>query len=216
MTAALDLLKDSPALGPLAPAHLDALARLASLKTFAAGETIFRQGAAAEACFLLAAGTVDMVFRPAEDSGAQGDRGMPPETVHLRQFDDPGRLLGWSALLAPFRYRATVTARKQTQLLVLERKVLDEYIDANPAFGVALLERVIWILGNRLRETRIRLVARRYEREIMAIRALLDQSAELLHVDSPLHKIPYYLENRLTIADAFQALEHDRANGDAQ
>ena len=212
---ALDLLKDSPALGPLAPAHLDALARLASFESFEPGETIFRQGAAAEACFLLAAGTVDMDFEPSTDEGAPGDRVTPAETIHLRQFDDPGRLLGWSALLAPFRYRATVTARVPTRVLVLQRTDLDAAIDADPTLGVALLERVIWILGNRLRETRIRLVARRYEKEVMAIRALLEQSAELLHVDSPLHKIPYYLENRLTVADAFQALELVRAHGDA-
>lgn len=216
MKSALELLCESSALGSLAAEHLQYLADRLWTRSLDAGEVMFRQGTAAEACFLLLSGKVVMSFEPAQaDGGQEADR-FAPETLQLRQFDDSGRLLGWSALLEPFRYRATVTAMEPTQVLVLERKVLDDYAAARPDFGVALLERIISILGNRLRETRVRLVAQRYEREIMAIRALLDQSAEQLHVDSPLHKIPYYLENRLTVADAFQALELVRAHGDEQ
>ncbi len=216
MTSVLESLRASPALGSLPGEHLRFLAERARVKTFEVGETIFEQDAPAAACFLLLAGKVDMSYRHSWDDGARSDRPQPHEMIHLRQFDDPGRLLGWSALLAPFRYRAKVTALERTQVLVFKRKVLDAYADAHPDFGVALLERIIWILGNRLRESRIRLVAQRYEKEIMAIRTLLDQTAEQLHVDSPLHKLPYYLENRLTIADAFQALELVKVHGDQQ
>lgn len=214
MKSTLEILRDSPALGTLDPVHLDFLAQRAWIRSFDRGAPIFEQGVPATACFVLLAGKVLMSFRPPDDDAARDGGQPPPEPVPLREYDDPGRLLGWSALLAPFRYRATVTALAPTQVLVFEREVLDQYTEAHPDFGVALLERVIWVLGNRLRETRIRLVARRYETEVTAIRALLDQSAEQLHVDSPLHKIPYYLENRLTIADAFQALELVKAHGD--
>ena len=40
---------------------------------------------------------------------------------------------------------------------------------------------------------RVGLVARRYAKETLAVRAMLDQAAETLHVSSPLHKIPYLL-----------------------
>ena len=70
------------------------------------------------------------------------------------------------------------------------------------------------MLGNRLREARIRLVASRYEKEALAIRALLEQSASQLSVKSPLHKLPIYLESRLTLSDAFQTLELLRKHGD--
>jgi hypothetical protein len=76
------------------------------------------------------------------------------------------------------------------------------------------MSQILWVLGNRLRETRIRLVVSRYEREALAIRALLDQSASQRSVTSPLHKIPVYLESRLTLTDAFQTLELLRAHGD--
>jgi hypothetical protein len=76
------------------------------------------------------------------------------------------------------------------------------------------MTRILWVLGNRLRETRIRLVASRYEKEALAIRALLEQSASQLSVKSPLHKLPIYLESRLTLSDAFQTLELLRKHGD--
>ena len=76
------------------------------------------------------------------------------------------------------------------------------------------MTRILWVLGNRLREARIRLVASRYEKEALAIRALLEQSASQLSVKSPLHKLPIYLESRLTLSDAFQTLELLRKHGD--
>jgi len=211
----LELLLDSPVLGTLASEHLRSLAQRARIMSFEAGESIMRQGAPADACFVLLAGKVAMSFRPADGNTMPDSGHARQDLLHLRDYDDTGRLLGWSALLEPYRYRATIVALEPTQVLVLERHVLEKHMAAHPEFAVALMERIIWVLGNRLRETRIRLVARRYEKEVTAIRALLDQSAELLRVDSPLHKIPYYLENRLTVADAFKALELVMAHGDA-
>ena len=76
------------------------------------------------------------------------------------------------------------------------------------------MTRILWVLGNRLREARIRLVASRYEKEALAIRALLEESASQLSVKSPLHKLPIYLESRLTLSDAFHTLELLRKHGD--
>ena len=72
MKSALELLKDSPALGTLAPEHLRFLAQRTWIRTFEEGEAVFEQGAAAEACYLLVAGKVVMSFRPSEDDGVRG------------------------------------------------------------------------------------------------------------------------------------------------
>lgn len=212
MCAVLDLLKDTPTLGSLAPEHLAFLAKQATLKDYLPGERVFEQSAPADACYMLLSGKVLLSFQPVASTGGESEG--PPATLPLRQFEDPGRLLGWSAMVAPFRYRASVTALAPTKLAVFEKVILDSYIEAQPEFGINLLERIIWVLGNRLRETRIRLVAQRYQKEVTAIQTLLDQSAAQLRVDSPLHKIPYYLQNRLTIADAFRTLELVTAHGD--
>ncbi len=114
-----------------------------------------------------------------------------------------------------YHYRDTATAIEDTRLLVFERKWLERRAEENPEFGVELMKRILWVLGNRLRDTRIRLVASSYEKEALAIRALLEQSASQLSVKSPLHKLPIYLESRLTLSDAFQTLELLRKHGEA-
>ncbi len=216
MRSTLEFLTDTPTLGWLLPDQLEFLAEHARLERYKEGQRIFEQGRPADACYTLAEGKVVLSFHlPDGPDGPEGTVVAPQKETQLREFDDPGRLLGWSsAMVEPHRYRATLTAVKPTRLLVIERRALDRLIEADPAFGVALMERIIWVLGNRLRETRTRLVAQRYDAEVVAIQSLLDQSSEQLHVDSPLHKIPYYLRNRLTVGDAFQALELVKAHGD--
>lgn len=76
------------------------------------------------------------------------------------------------------------------------------------------MRRVLHAIGSRVRFTRVRMVAQRYGTQTQAMRTLLDQAAETLPVSSPLHKIPYLLENRLTLSDAFHALQMTRAHGD--
>jgi hypothetical protein len=57
-------------------------------------------------------------------------------------------------------------------------------------------------------------VARRYDDVVVAIRDLLEQNGTQLIVTSPLHKLPYYLQHRLTLADAFHTLDLLRLHGD--
>lgn len=211
MESIFDLLNETQAFGALTSAQLEFLANEARVERYEKGKRIIEQDHPAATCYVLIAGKVAMSFHPPADSGEDPRR--PQQELLLRQFDDPGRLLGWSAMVDPHVYRATLTALEPTRVLALDRAVLERRIETDPEFGVALMERIIWVLGNRLRETRIRVVAQRYSTEVTAIEALLDQSAEVLPVDSPLHKLPYYLKNRLTIADAFQALEVVKAHG---
>jgi len=212
MQSAFDLLNETQAFGALTPAQLEYLAENARVERYEKDQKIIEQAHPAETVHVLVAGKVAMSFQPTAVSEEAQRR--PQQELLLRQLDDAGRLLGWSAMVDPHVYRATLTALEPTRVLALDRTVLERRIEVDPEFGVALMEQIIWVLGNRLRETRIRVVAQRYSTEVTAIKALLDQSAELLPVDSPLHKIPYYLKNRLTIADAFQALEVVKAHGD--
>ena len=178
----------------------------------AAEKVILRENEPAEALFMIVAGKVRLSF---ETSEGLHKPGMPRDDhVLIRTLTEPGRVIGWSALVEPYHYRDTATAIEDTHLLVFERQWLERRAEENPEFGVELMTRILWVLGNRLRETRIRLVASRYEKEALAIRALLEQSASQLSVKSPLHKLPIYLESRLTLSDAFQTLEVLRKHGD--
>ncbi len=179
--------------------HFSASARF---DTFAAGEVLFSQGGNATDLHLLIEGKVGLYY----GEGAQ--------RVFLRSIAGVGDPLGWSALVDPKRYRVTGIALTPTQTLAISSEELERYGESNPRFGMELMRKVLWVGGNMLRSTRIRLVASRYQKESLAVRALLEQSAESLHVTSPLHKIPYLLEHRVTLADAFHTLELVQAHGD--
>jgi CRP-like cAMP-binding protein/1-acyl-sn-glycerol-3-phosphate acyltransferase len=180
------------------------LAHQAHVLKVAAGETLFERGKVAHHLYLVIEGRIGFVADDAH--GAQG--GM------LRTLGGLGEPLGWSALVDPRRYRDTCVALGPARLLAIPNMPLEQLCEDEPDFGIALFRRVLQLIGSRLRAIRVGLVARRYAQEALTIRAMLDQAAESLHVSSALHKIPYLLENRLTLADAFHVLELTRAHGD--
>ena len=207
MTAeTLELLADSLFFERFDPQDLAELAGHARMVAFGADERVFAEGEPATALFLLVSGAVELSFA---GQAGQNSPGVAVQTVtHL------GHPIGWSAMVEPYVYRATDTAREATRLLVLDRDLLEGHARTHPAFGAALMRAIIGLVGDRLRATRLRLVARRYDDVVVAIRDLLAQSAAQLSVTSPLHKLPYYLEHRLTLADAFHTLEVLQLHGD--
>lgn len=210
MTQLRDLLNTAPFFEGFTSGDLDHLARHAQEVQVDAGVPIVLQGAEADRFYVLLSGRAQM--RVHVDPSDRG--GSPESEVVVRSIADPGRTIGWSALVAPHVYRATMVALEPTRLAAFRREWLAEWADRDPRFGVLLMKRALWVLGNRLREMRVRLVARRYEAEIVAIRALLAQSHDQLSVSSPLHKLPLYLEHRLTLSDAFHSLELLKVHGD--
>jgi len=208
MRSFAELLRSSPFFETFSDEDTEFLAAQAKLESFAKGSLLVEEGKHAETLYLLVVGRVQLAF------DADVAQGREERRVRVRTISEPGRVLGWSAMVEPYHYRASVLALEDTQALAFPRDALENRAESKPDFGMELMRRILWVLGNRLRETRIRLVARRYEEESLAIRALLDQSAPQLSVTSPLRKIPFYLENRLTLSDAFQTLELLQVHGD--
>jgi CRP-like cAMP-binding protein/1-acyl-sn-glycerol-3-phosphate acyltransferase len=212
MKSTTKLIRESPFFETFAPNDIDALAAHAGMRSVAAGEVILRENDPAEALYMIVAGKVRLSFEMPEALTAPRTSG--EDRILIRTLTEPGRIIGWSAVVEPYHYRDTATAIEDTHLLVFERSWLERRAEEMPEFGVELMTRILWVLGNRLREARIRLVASRYEEEALAIRALLEESVSELSVTSPLHKLPIYLERRLTLSDAFQTLELLRIHGD--
>jgi CRP-like cAMP-binding protein len=201
----VDFLAHSALLEGLDPKLLYWLSDQAVVQTFASGDEVIRQDAIADTIYLLIDGRVGFSYC---DEGTG-------RCVYLRALEGVGDPLGWSALVDPRRYRTTAFALELTHVAALPGDALHKLCDQDPAVGVIIMRRVLRAIASRLRFTRVRLVARRYGEEVLAMRSILDQAAESLPVTSPLHKIPHLLENRLTLADAFSALELTRAHGNA-
>lgn len=181
------------------------LAEQAVVQTYAVGTRLFEQDTIADQFYLLATGRVGFNYC---DSDGQ-------HCVFLRAIEGVGDPIGWSALVDPRRYHTSAVAMEKAVVIAIPSIALEKLLEQDPVFGIRLMQRIIQVIGSRLRFTRVRLVARRYREDLLAVRALLEQSAETLPVTSALHKIPYLLENRLTLADAFHALELTRSHGDA-
>ncbi|MCB0917476.1 MAG: cyclic nucleotide-binding domain-containing protein [Actinobacteria bacterium] len=156
---------------------------------------------AADHLWILSEGVLQVVAEAVEGAPAPGT-GWSSQTI-----GEPGRVVGWSCLVPPYRYRSNVVALSRVRVLRLSWEVLSARGKQDPRFAARILRSILAVLGNRLREARTWLISRRYQDEVVAIKALIDQHAEELSVTSPLHKLPVYLQNRVTIPDAFAAME---------
>ena len=192
------VLVGSPFFAEFPPEDITELATWARFVRYEAGAPIFAESEPATRFCVLVSGAVDVSL------GAN--------TLHT--VDQSGCPVGWSSLVEPYTYRATATARGRTTLLELPRDELERYARENPPFGVALMRGAIGLIGDRIWATRLRLISRRYDDEVTAIRQLVHDSDDTLPLASPLHKIALYLEHRPTIDDAFHTLEELRRRGD--
>jgi CRP-like cAMP-binding protein len=203
----LRVLQTSAFFEPFAGENLEWLRSRAGVVVVEAGEDMVREGEPAEKFYVLAEGTVELSAALAADDQSTSYR------APLRTVVAPGQPLSWAALVEPWVHRATATTCTPTTLLTWDREVLESHAQERPEFGVLLQQQILGILGARLRAARLRLVARRYDAEVVAIRALIDQYEDL-SLSSPAHKLPHYLQSRLTLPDAFAVLHELQASSD--
>jgi len=218
VTSSLEVLERSPFFEAFPPRDREVLAALAEQTCVPAGHQVFAEREPADAFYVLVDGTVEMTSglsastRPAVRPGGVGETAAGGLTV--RTVAVPGYPLGWMGVVEPHVHRVTATAHTTTNLLVWERGVLLDHAREHPEFGIVLMRQVLSLVGDRLRAARLRLVAHRYDAEVVAIQSLLEQHGEHLSVASPLHKLPHYLQNRLTMADALAVVETLQASSD--
>lgn len=184
--------------------HLQSMLSLGRMIRVNPGTTLFQQGGEAEKFYLLVSGRIELWYCSSDGKIC----------FFLNSLESTGQAFGWSALVEPNHYQVSAIASDSVCALVFTAEALTALCHREPLFATDLMERVIWLIGNRLRMARTQLIARRYHKETLAVTALLEQNAATLHVTSPLHKIPYLLENRLTLSDAFGTLELIRNHGE--
>jgi CRP/FNR family transcriptional regulator, cyclic AMP receptor protein len=111
--------------------ELQKIAALTTLDEAHAGDVVARQGERGSECFIVASGTA---------------------TIHVGGADvgrvGPGDFFGEMALLDGGPRSATVTAADDMQLLILDRRELNDLLDAAPSVARKMLA----VLGQRLRE----------------------------------------------------------------
>jgi len=183
----------------------------AALSQYRSGERIATGTESTDGLYMLVNGAVALYCSPPV---AEHDR-MASEVVFIRSLDRPGQIVIWSSGFAPRSQGLTAVASQHTLLCFFPRNDLDERVQEHPLFGLRLASRLLFLIGNQLRSTRVRLVDQHFEDECFSVRNLLQQAAPQLKVTSSLHEVPHLLANRLTHGEAFNCLEGIKVQGTA-
>ncbi len=122
------------------------LARSARPRDVAKGDVLFKQGDWADAFYLLRDGEV-LIEIPSIS-------GPSLEIQRLRE----GQILGWSWLIAPYKWTFQARAEDDTHLLEFDGAAILTHCEEDPSFGYALLKRFSGLMSERLEAARRRMM----------------------------------------------------------
>jgi CRP-like cAMP-binding protein len=125
---------------------LDRLARLATYATLDAGAIVFRAGDPATTLYLVIEGWVDIVA--GED-----------EPHQLLTAVTAGDVLGWSALVEPYRYTAAARCATAVRALAFRGAETRALIQSDATLCYALMGRLCRVIAGRLHAARSQLVS---------------------------------------------------------
>lgn len=124
----------------------DLMVGCAANERFEAGQYIFREGGEASKFYLIRHGSVGLeIYAP----------GKPPlvvETLH------DGDILGWSWLVAPYRWSFDARAQTLTRAISLDGVCLRRKMEADPRLGYDVMKRFVPVMGQRLAAARLQML----------------------------------------------------------
>jgi CRP/FNR family transcriptional regulator, cyclic AMP receptor protein len=132
--------------GGLDPSQLDRLAEIAAPVSWDAGTTVFREGDRGTHLFLVEEGHVAIEI-PVPGRG---------RTTILTV--GPGEVFGWSSLFGDRPKTAAARAVEATSALALDAVRLSAMCEADPGLGYALTRRILAVVSERLKATRMQLL----------------------------------------------------------
>ncbi|MDP2774709.1 MAG: cyclic nucleotide-binding domain-containing protein [Nocardioides sp.] len=138
-------LPEHPFFAGLDPAALELAAGCAVHVHFRPGEFLFHEGDPADTFYVLRRGRVSIQLRtPTQDAVL--------DTAH------DGDVVGWSWLIAPYRWTFDAVATADTTAIAFDGVCLRDKCEGDAALGYALLQRVVQVMSARLHSARIRLL----------------------------------------------------------
>lgn len=139
-------LREHPFLRDLPEHHLAALAGHWRERRYEAGEFLVREGEPAEASYLIQEGRVMLeIHHPSRGA------------IQLQTVGEGG-VLGWSWLIAPYRWHFDARAVTPTRALVLAGPALLAVCESDPALGFALTRRFLNLVQQRVERIRMQLL----------------------------------------------------------
>jgi len=130
---------------PVREESLKALATIAREESVAAGRHVFGEGDPADTLSLIVDGEVDIRYLLGSGESRVVDTLIA------------GDILGWSALVEPFKMTGIATTCKPTRLIRIPAQPLRELCERDPLLGYRLSTQVVRLLADRLEATRAQL-----------------------------------------------------------
>jgi len=117
------------------------LLALGARRTVPAGASLFRLGDPAERLFLIERGRITLTL-PMRVRGNEED-----VVVEERSS---GQVVGWSALIPPYKFTLAASAPLETEVVAFPREELRKYFARNPAVGYKVTFNLAVVVGHRL------------------------------------------------------------------
>ena len=148
-------LRESELLSGLDDAELSSIAIICTNTSVAEGDTLFMEGQSAEHIYIVTDGRIALQ-KSLGDQRRKSQRG--EATI---AFCCPDEVVGWSALVEPYRYTLSATAWEPTQLLSIRASLLRRAMDLNPDVGFRIMRSLSEVMARRLHQISLALTVAR-------------------------------------------------------
>jgi len=131
----IDRLREVEILGGLSEWELQSIAPFFSEETIAAGVSLCEEGARADQLYILQQGSVSL------------------SSKKLGQLDinTPGKIVGWSFLVPPYRYTASAVTTTPSKLLVIKSPDFYYLIHKEPKMGMKVMNNLAQVMASRFK-----------------------------------------------------------------
>lgn len=136
------MLRKHPFVEAFEPAHVEKLAALATNVRFARDQVVFHEGDECSEFYMIVSGTIAL------------ENEEPGHTLRVQTLG-AGDELGWSALLMGSGKHFQARALESTEVLAFDALALLSACKEDPAFGFALMHRLLGVVAGRLQATRL-------------------------------------------------------------
>jgi CRP/FNR family cyclic AMP-dependent transcriptional regulator len=125
----------------LSDAELENITEMAKLENYEANKRIFEEKSWANNLYLVVKGRVVINMK--------GDKEGEPLQIDEA---DPGDIFGWSAVTEPHAFTAAAWTKENSEILVLNGKVLLDLFKKNNHIGYKVMSQVASVISSRLRK----------------------------------------------------------------
>jgi CRP-like cAMP-binding protein len=132
----------------LADDYLEKISNLCDEEILHNQDIIFEEGAKAEKIYILQKGAVSLQINLKKY-----------QDIIISTIEEKGELFGWSALIEPKKYSATVKCLKETTVYSISTDKLEQWFEDDPLMGFVFMKRIASLIDNRLSSMRKRLLS---------------------------------------------------------